>query len=123
MLMMVSPPRKNPQPYKRHFFKEWREFRGLTQEEAADQMGIMDRTNLSRLERGQAPYGQKALEAAARVYSCKPWDILNVNPLMQGEPVDRSDLGDLGELFTDATPEQRAELLGYARGLVRRQRH
>ena len=120
---MIKPAGKISQPYRRHFFKEWREFRGLTQEDAAAQMAVMDRTNLSRLERGAAPYGQKVLEAAAKLYRCKPWDILNTNPLLQGEPVDKSDIGDLSDIYRDATPEERAELLGYARGLVRRHRH
>ena len=56
---MIKPAGKISQPYRRHFFKEWREFRGLTQEDAAAQMAVIDRTNLSRLERGAAPYGQK----------------------------------------------------------------
>ena len=72
------------------------------------------------MERGTYPYSQKTLEAAAKAYGCKPEDILLVNPLLEGEPIDVDELGDLAELFKGATPEQRAELIGYARGLIRR---
>ena len=53
----------------RTFLKEWREFRGLTQEDRPPQIAVMDRTNLSSLERGTDPYGQKILEAAAKALS------------------------------------------------------
>ena len=59
----------------------------------------MDRTNLSKLERGTYPYSQKTLEAAAKAYGCKPEDILLVNPLLEGEPIDVDELGDLAELL------------------------
>lgn len=83
------PPVRRRQQLRRTFLKEWREYRGLTQEQAADRLD-MDRSNLSRVERGQIPYSQGLLEAAAEAYMCEPWDILNVNPTVEGAVIDAS---------------------------------
>ena len=102
----MSKPRR---AMRRTFLKEWREKAMLTQERAAERLD-MDRSNLSRVERGLVPYTQALLEAAAVAYDCNPWDLLNVNPLKDGDVVD------LTRIIKNATPEQRAEILGYARG-------
>lgn len=86
--------------------------RKLSQEQAADRLD-MDRSNLSRIERGHLPYSQGLLEAAAFAYRCEPWDLLNVDPTKEREVVDISDL------LKKATPEERAEILGFARGRIR----
>lgn len=104
------PPVRKPKPrFRRTFLKEWREYRELTQEQAAERVG-MDRSNLSRVERGEVPYSQALLEAASEAYRCEPWDLLNVNPLKEGEVID------LTSLLKGASPEMRAEIIGYARG-------
>lgn len=106
------PPVKKPAPkLRRTFLKEWRAYRRLTQEQAAERFN-MDRSNLSRVERGEIPYSQGLLEAAAEAYDCEPWDILNVNPLKEGEVVD------LSAILKLASPEDRAAIIGYARGRV-----
>jgi transcriptional regulator with XRE-family HTH domain len=106
------PPVKKPrQRLRRTFLKEWRIYRRLTQEQASERLNL-DRSNLSRIERGESPYNQGLLEAAAEAYDCEPWDILNVDPLKEGEVVD------LTSMLKTATPEQRAEILGYARGRI-----
>jgi transcriptional regulator with XRE-family HTH domain len=103
---------RKPKPkLRRTFLKEWREHRRLTQEQAAERLD-MDRSNLSRVERGEIPYSQALLEAASIAYDCEPWDLLNVNPLKEGEVVD------LTRIMKQATPEQRAEIIGYARGRI-----
>jgi transcriptional regulator with XRE-family HTH domain len=78
---------KQTRRFRRTFLKQWREYRQLTQEQAAERIG-MDRSNLSRLERGDIPYSQGVLEAAADAYSCEPWDLLNYDPFKAGEVVD-----------------------------------
>jgi transcriptional regulator with XRE-family HTH domain len=105
----VAKPRRQ---LRRHFFKEWRKHRNLTQERAAERLNI-DRTTLGRVENRILPYNQELLEAAAEAYQCDPWDILNVNPLVEGEVID------LTRLLRGATPEERAEIIGFARGRVR----
>lgn len=65
---------------RRTFLREWREYRNLTQDAAADRIDI-ERSTLSRIERGLLPYSQDFLEAAAFAYMCDPADLLMRNPL------------------------------------------
>jgi transcriptional regulator with XRE-family HTH domain len=72
----VSHPKR---PLQRHFLKEWREFRNLSQEEAASRLGI-SRTQLSKIENRKSPYGQQFMEAAADAYGCTVADLVTRNP-------------------------------------------
>lgn len=63
----------------RLYLKEWREHRGLTQEQLADRIGI-SRVMVSKIERGLNPYHQAFLEAAATALMCEPADLLVRNP-------------------------------------------
>lgn len=84
--MPPMPPKRLMKPQRRRtFLKEWREHRGYNQEQAAEMIG-MDRSNLSRIERGQVPYSQALLEAAADAYRCEPVDLLIRNPLISDAP-------------------------------------
>jgi transcriptional regulator with XRE-family HTH domain len=76
--------RQKPRPRKT-FLKEWREYRGLTQEQAAERLG-WDQSTLSRIERGQVAYTQQLLEAASDAYQCEPADLLMRNPLADDAP-------------------------------------
>lgn len=91
--------------------RDWRLFRNLTQEQAAERIGL-DYSTLGRIERGLVPYSQGLLEAAAAAYNCEPWDLLNVNPFKEGRVVDLSDL------LKKADPETVAEIIGYAKGRI-----
>ena len=75
--MQKTPPKKTP--LRRTFLRHWREYRNLTQAQAADRIGI-DQSQLSRIERGKYPYNQGFLEAAAIAYLCEPADLLMRNP-------------------------------------------
>jgi len=92
--------------YRRHFFREWREFSDLSQEQAAERLDL-SRSQLSKIESMQSPYKQGLLEAAAEVYGCEPWDILNRNPLLPDAP--RSILDTLEQ----TPPDQRQEIINY----------
>lgn len=70
----------NERTLHRTFLREWRQHRGYNQDQAADIIGI-DRTTLSRIERGLTPYNQPFLEAAAEAYSCDVADLLVRNPM------------------------------------------
>ena len=75
------PPRARPHANRhRTFLKEWREYRNLTQEKAAERIGV-EQPTLSRIERGVSPYSQDFLEQAAFAYMCEPADLLMRNPL------------------------------------------
>lgn len=75
------PPVRRPKPNRRRtFLREWRIFRTLTQEQAAERIGV-DQSTLSRIERGVTPWDEDFLEAAAYAYVCEPVDLLIRNPL------------------------------------------
>lgn len=63
----------------RQYFKEWRKFRGLTQEQLAERIGIA-RSYLTKIERGDRRYDQPFLEAAADALRCSPADLIMRDP-------------------------------------------
>jgi transcriptional regulator with XRE-family HTH domain len=80
------PSRARPKPVlRRHYWKEWREFRQLDQEVAAERIGI-SRTQLSKIENMKSPYSQGLLQAAAYAYQCSEADLLIRNPLNADAP-------------------------------------
>lgn len=97
----------------RQFFAAWRKKRGLSQEQLAERIG-KSRGLISQLESGSTSYTAETLEALAYALMCEPWDLLNVDPSKEGQVVDILDL------LREASPEQRAQALGYVQGLVRR---
>lgn len=70
---------------RRHYLKEWREFRELNQEQAAERLGI-SRTQLSKIENMKSPYSQGLLEAAAEAYACEVADLVMRNPIDPNAP-------------------------------------
>ena len=76
----MAPVTKKKRNRSKHFFKEWREFRGMTQDTAIEHLD-WSQSKMSRLEAGTTPYSQDDLEAAAEVYQCTVADILTRNPL------------------------------------------
>ena len=83
----MAPVPKPKRDRTKHYFREWREKAGLTQEQAIGRLE-WSQSKLSRIESGVTPYNQDDLEAAAVAYSCSPSDLINVNPLKEGEVVD-----------------------------------
>lgn len=79
----------------KHFLKQWREYRGLSLERLANRMEVepggeqlMSAMSLSRIERGKQPYSEELLNALGEALHCEPWELLSVNPLMDGQVVD-----------------------------------
>jgi transcriptional regulator with XRE-family HTH domain len=107
MLHMKGP---HPKPLRRrHFLREWREFRGYTQEQAADMIGI-DRTVLSKIERRYVPYGQDLLEKAAEIY------MTDIPSLIIRDP---SEPDAIWSLWDRAGPGQRAQIIEVAKVLLK----
>jgi transcriptional regulator with XRE-family HTH domain len=69
---------KEPQR-RRHFIKEWRKARGLTQEQLAERIGVAVST-ISQLETMKQGYSQPTLEAIADALNCEPADLLMRKP-------------------------------------------
>lgn len=82
----------------RHYLREWREFRQLTQDQAIGRLN-WSQSKISRLESGLTPYNQDDLEAAAEAYDCSASELISVNPFKEGSVVD------LLKLLKDRDPD------------------
>lgn len=72
--------RPHPKPQRpKYFFKEWRKYRGLTQEQLAERIGTST-PSISQLETGKQGFTDKTLEAFAQALNCTPADLLMRNP-------------------------------------------
>ena len=72
--------RPHPKPPKaRHFVREWRKHRRLSQEALAERIG-KSHSAISQLENGRIDYTQGMLEALADALSCDPADLLMRDP-------------------------------------------
>ncbi|WP_296441273.1 helix-turn-helix transcriptional regulator [Rhizobium sp. 60-20] len=71
----MAPVKKELANLGRTYIAEWRESRGLTQEELAERIS-MSRSTLSKIETSDSPYTQRTLEAIALALGCKPHDLL-----------------------------------------------
>lgn len=108
MARRVVPRFKQPARRRRIFVRQWREYRGLTQEQLADRVG-WSVGNVSQLERGLQGYSQEGLEALADALQCDPGQLLTVDP---------TDDTAIWSLWERAKPAQRQTLLDVARSLV-----
>ena len=109
--------RRKPVPIrKRHYVKEWREFRGLNQEQLADRVG-RSRGLISQIESGSTALTEDMIFALADAFSCEPWDLFRVNPLREGTLVD------IADALKGKPADMQAEALGFVRGLVSGSKH
>jgi transcriptional regulator with XRE-family HTH domain len=63
----------------RHFIREWRKHRGLTQEKLAERIGV-DRTLITHIEKGRRDPDLTFLEIAAEILQCAPADLIIRDP-------------------------------------------
>ena len=75
----MAPVSKPKRKLRRTFLKEWRDYRMLTQEQAAERLNV-SRSLLSKIENAQSPYTQGFIEAAAEAYGCDVPDLLMRDP-------------------------------------------
>lgn len=71
----MPPVQKPKRDRMKHYFREWREKRALTQDQAMEILG-WSQSKISRLESGVTPYNQDDLEAAAEAYGCRIIDLI-----------------------------------------------
>ena len=101
--------RLKPEPrYGKTFIKEWREHRGLTQEQLGERVGKTYST-IGRIENGLVPYGQGLLEALADALGTDPASLLMRDP---GDPEG------IWTIWDRAKPAQRQQILAVARALL-----
>ncbi len=72
-------------PKARYFFKEWRKYRGYTQAELAEIIGVTA-PSISQLESGKQGFTDSTLESLAQALACEPGDLLMRNPLDDAAP-------------------------------------
>lgn len=99
--------RTDPNAPVRHYLKEWRNHRHLTQDQLADRVDC-SRGLISQYEKGITEIPEGMVYALADALSTEPGDIFNVNPLKEGEVVD------LLRLLKDADPSVQKEILDFA---------
>lgn len=93
----------------RHFIREWRKFRDLTQEQLAERIGI-NRPYLSKIESGKRRYDQPFLEAAAEALRCAPADLIMRDP---------SDPDGIWDIWEALSPPQRNQVVEIAKTIKR----
>lgn len=75
----MAPVPKPRRSLSRTHLREWREYRGLTQKQAAERLNV-SRTLLSKIENAKSPYTQGFMEAAADAYRCDVADLIMRDP-------------------------------------------
>lgn len=100
----------------RHHVKEWRAYRGLTQDQLAERVG-KTRGLISQIESGITDLTEDMIYAIADAVNCAPWDLLRVNPLKEGIVVDITDA------LRGQPADVQAEALGFIRGIVGGRKH
>ncbi len=69
---------------RRTFIRQWREYRGLSQDRLVEQMRELvtgfSKSTLSRIENGHQAYTQPVLEALAESLRCSPADLIMRDP-------------------------------------------
>lgn len=93
----------------RHYIREWRKHRGLTQLQLAERIGI-DKGYVSKIENGKRRYDQPFLEAAAEVLRCEPADLIIRDP---------SDPDGIWAIWDQLKPVERSQVVEIAKTIRR----
>ena len=72
-------PNFGPKRRRTTFIRQWREFRGLSQDQLADRL-YTSKASISRIEKGSQAYTQDFLEAAAEALRTDPASLLMRDP-------------------------------------------
>lgn len=103
---------KKPKRQRNHtFIKAWREHNNLTQDRAAERIGI-SRENYGRIENGKVPYNQDFLEVCAVAFNCSASDLLENDP-----GIDRM-IDKLKALLDKASPGDQARIFRVVKSLL-----
>ena len=93
------------------YIRAWRDFRGLTQDRAAERIG-MSRENYSKIESGKVPYNQDFLELCALAFDCTTGDLLTRDPNIE-RLVDK-----LNDLLAKESQVSQKRILDVAKTLI-----
>lgn len=96
----------------RHYVREWRKFRGLTQERLAERTPFTTGA-ISQLETGRTKYTQDMLEALAEALQCTPADLLMRDPLREGA------VWSIEDQLKSVSPERRTQIIAVVETLLK----
>lgn len=94
------------------FIRQWRHHRGYSLDQLADRVP-MDKSNLSKVERGILPYNQDLLERLADALMTDPASLLMRDP---------SDKDAIWSIWDRASKGERAQIESVANALISTQR-
>ena len=111
---MSKPPRRPPPipprtKFRPTFIAQWREYRGLTQEQLANRLG-MTQSHLSMLENGKRGYTQETLERIAEALQTDPASLITRNP---------TDDDPIWSIWEHAKPSERRMIVDIARTVTK----
>src|ERR1700730_8538503 len=95
---------RGPMERRRTHIRQWREQRGLTQEQLAHRLD-MSKAQLSRIETGQQPYTQDFLEACAEALMTDPASLIMRDP---------SDPEAIWSIWDQAKPGEKLQIIEVA---------
>jgi len=90
------------------FLRQWRQHRGYSLDKLADRVP-MDKSNLSKVERGILPYNQDLLERLADALMTDPASLLMRNPANPAA---------IWSIWDQASPGERAQIESVAAALI-----
>lgn len=96
---------------RRHYIRQWREYRNLSQAQVAERLGI-SQTNYGRIERGLVPYNQDILEQLADSLLCSVADLLMRNP------ADKNAIWSIHDQLAKAPEREQARILSAVKALT-----
>ena len=99
----------NPKRRRPHFIRQWRQFRGLTQEKLADRLNTT-KANISRIESLKQGYTQDFLEACADAL------LTDSASLIMRDPTDPEGMW---SIWDQAKPAERRQIIEIAKTLIR----
>jgi transcriptional regulator with XRE-family HTH domain len=92
----------------RHYLREWREHRGLTQQQLADRLDT-GKDQISRWESGKRGMGAEVIAALSEALQLDPGDLVRDPKIPSAD-----------ELLRNATPEQRSLAIDLVQRIVSR---
>ena len=107
-----------PAMSKHHYIKEWIEHRGLSYRRLAQRMErepgeeLISFASVGRIANEKQPYTEETLEALAHALDAEPWQLINVNPLVEGDVID------LMGYYRSLTPDQKVQAMKVLRALT-----
>lgn len=107
--MASKKPRKQ---HRKTYLKQWRKFRGLTQERLGARVG-MSESAISQLETGQSGYTQPVLEMLAEALGTTPASLIMRDP---------TDDNALWSIWDQAAPGEKREISALAEALIKAKR-